>query len=146
VSERGRARGIRWTTLLLGVLFFAQGLGKLLDVPGYTAALRRFPLVPAAAAHEVAVAWLCLELATGAALMVLGVVRGSVRALRIAAVATLLIAAAYATLAFHGYLVGADVPNCTCFGVYLAQRLGGLILIQEALMLWWTGRHLVKAA
>jgi hypothetical protein len=144
VAERERA-GVPWVTVSLGGLFLAQGLGKLADVSGYVEALARFPLVPVATARRVGLAWLGLELATGGALLALGLARRRGVVLRLAAAAAVLIAVAYATLAFHGYFAGAHVPNCTCFGVYLPQRLGMWVLLQEVVMLWWTGRHLVRA-
>jgi hypothetical protein len=135
---------MRWVTFGLGALFLAQGLGKLLDVDGYVAALGRFPLVPADAARPLGVSWIAVEMATGIALLALSSGRARGTALRIASGAAVTLAAAYAVLAYHGYLAGADVPNCTCFGVYLRQRLGVPVLIQEALMLWWTVRHLLR--
>jgi hypothetical protein len=132
-------------TLSLGVLYLAQGLGKALDVDGYVAALVRFPLVRAGAARALGLGWLTFEMVTGGALIALALARRRGLALRLAAGAALLVAAAYATLAFHAYGVHADVRNCTCFGVHLAQRLGAWVLVQEAFMLWWTARHLRRA-
>jgi hypothetical protein len=41
----------------------------------------------------------------------------------------------WAGLAVQAYIRGLPVGNCGCFGVYLAQRLGGFVLVQDALLL-----------
>ncbi|OEU86336.1 hypothetical protein DB35_13240 [Streptomyces abyssalis] len=41
----------------------------------------------------------------------------------------------WSTLAVQAFARGLAVENCGCFGVYLSQRLGWLVLVQDALML-----------
>jgi hypothetical protein len=45
----------------------------------------------------------------------------------------------WSSLAVQAYVRELTVDNCGCFGVYLTQRLGWLVLAQEALTLLYAG-------
>ncbi len=126
----------RWLFTLMGAVFAAQAIGKLLDVGGYTAALAAFQLVPTSALSAVSVIWICAELTAAIALVAAGVASETSRPLRglarFGAGAALAISLAYAVLDVEGYARGLPIRNCTCFGVYLAQRLSWFVLVQEA--------------
>ena len=115
-----------WARRILGVVLLAMGAGKLSDVGGYAAALVAFRVIPVAALHAVAWLWLVAELVAGALL-----VAGKGRA---GGALALVINVAYAALTTQAFARHLAVDNCTCFGVHLRQRLGWLVLAQDAYM------------
>lgn len=141
------SRAKRWAVTLLGALLLAQGLGKALDLTGYAAALQSFDALPAALLWPVALLWTTVELLSGAGLLATGLrLDPPRRASRGAAALGVAIAIGYALLTSQAYLRGLDVANCTCFGVYLAQRLSWFVLLQDAYMLIYSGWVLRKTA
>jgi pyruvate/2-oxoglutarate dehydrogenase complex dihydrolipoamide dehydrogenase (E3) component len=129
--------GSRWLFTMMGAAFLAQGTGKALDVGGYRAALEGFQFVPERAIAAVSALWLSLELAAGLALVLAGLQRRPTRALGMSGpLLALGVSVAYAVLDLQGYARGLSVDNCTCFGVYLAQRLSWFVLLQEAYVIW----------
>jgi hypothetical protein len=137
----------RWLYTFMGATFLAQGAGKALDVDGYRSALDAFRFVPESAIGITSTAWLGLEIAAGVALMVAGLRRRPARGLGVwPALAALAISMGYAVLDLQGYARGLRVENCTCFGVYLAQRLSWFVLLQEAYVIWMMQSLARKAA
>ncbi len=118
--------------IALGLLLAAQGLGKLANLSGYVAALGAFEALPGVLLWPVAVVWLVLEVGSGAAL-----VQG--RFARHGALGALAISVGYALLTVSASVRGLVVPNCTCFGVFLPQALGASVLVQDAIMVIWSG-------
>ncbi len=138
-------RARRWALTLLGVVLLAQGVGKLLNVGGYIAALGAFDLLPVAATGPLVLVWLAVEISAGVGLLVAGLAKQPPRPLSfIAAALGALTAVGYAVLTIQAYVRGIEVANCTCFGVYLAQRLSWFVLLQDAYMLLYTGLMLKK--
>ena len=138
-KEPGTRRS-RWVTTLLGFLFFAQGLGKLLNPFGYVAALSPFDALPSAAIWPVGIAWLSAELLAGMGLIVAGLASHPPRLpSKTAAVLGLVITLAYAIMTTQAFARGLEITNCTCFGVYLAQRLSWFVLLQDAYMILYAG-------
>ena len=45
------------------------------------------------------------------------------------------VTAAYLLMTGQAYVRGLEIENCTCFGVYLAQRLSGFVLVQDIYMI-----------
>jgi hypothetical protein len=130
---------IRWATLVLGALLCLQGLGKLVAAPGYVVALAGFEAVPLVLLWPVAIAWMAAELVCGAVLIWAGVARVMPRRMAlVASIGAFLIQVAYASLTFSARARGVSVENCTCFGVFLAQRLSGWVLAQDVYMLGFT--------
>ncbi len=133
-------RARRWALTLLGALLLAQGVGKLLDVGGYIAALGAFDALPVAANGSLAIIWLAVEISAGVGLLIAGLAKQPPRPLSfIAAALGVLTAVGYAAVTTQAYVRGLEVANCTCFGVYLAQRLSWFVLLQDAYMLLYTG-------
>lgn len=132
---------------MLGALLVLEGAGKLLAPSGYFAALGRFGVVTGGAAMVTGAIWMALELAAGAMLLVAGLANRPPRRLALAAaVVALVLQLAYATLSTQAYARGLAVDNCTCFGVYLAQRLSWFVLVQDAYMIVFAALQLPKIA
>ncbi len=131
-----RSRKARWATTVLGAVLFAQGTGKLLDPGGYVAALEPFAVVPESLLWPVGVVWLAAELVSGIGLLVAGLSMAPPRAFaRVSAVLAVAVTVAYLLMTGQAYLRGLEIENCTCFGVYLAQRLGLFVLVQDIYMI-----------
>ena len=117
-----------WARRILGLVLVAMGLGKLTDVAGYAHALAAFRVIPDGALAAVAWSWLAAELAAGALLLAGG------RAALAGAAGALVINVAYAAMTTQAFARHLSIDNCTCFGVHLRQRLGWLVLAQDAYM------------
>jgi hypothetical protein len=130
---------IRWATLLLGVLLCLQGLGKLIAPRGYADALAGFQALPRSLLWPVAITWMTAELGCGALLVWAGVRRAPSRRVALgASIGAFVIQVGYAALTFSAFARGLHVGNCTCFGVFLAQRLSKWVLAQDLYMLGFT--------
>jgi hypothetical protein len=128
-------------------LLLAQGLGKLAAPTGYFAALARFRALPTSAVVAVGMAFLATEILSGLGLLGAALNRAPNRKLAlVAAVGALAISVGYATLIVQAYVRGLQIDNCTCFGVFLAQRLSPWVIAQEASMLAWTGWLVARMA
>ena len=136
-----RSRKARWATTVLGGVLFAQGTGKLLDPGGYIAALEPFAVISDSLLWPVSlwplgVLWLGTELVSGFGLLVAGLALAPPkRFARISAGLAVAVTAAYLLMTGQAYVRGLEIENCTCFGVYLAQRLSGFVLVQDIYMI-----------
>ena len=119
----------------LGVILLAQGIGKAVDTTGYIEALAAFGALPDAGLGLFGRTWMFAELLSGAGLLATAVGRGQVG--RPAAMGAMAVTTAYLVLTGGAWLRGLDVANCTCFGVYLPQKLSLFVLFQDVLMLMW---------
>lgn len=136
--------GPRWAMAYMGALFVAQGVGKALDPAGYVDALTQFPLVGPVGAGWLAPVWTSAELVVGAAMFVAALARRLPRSLaRFGTFGAMGVALGYTTLVVHGLALGAEVANCTCFGVFLPQRLSAFVLLQE-IVVWIVLASLVR--
>ena len=133
------SRKSRWATTVLGALLLTEGLGKLLDPSGYVAALVPFSIFPAALLWPVGVAWMSVELFSGAGLLIAGLASQPPRTLiRWAAGLGVCVAVAYLVLTGQAFARALEIENCTCFGVYLPQQLSVFVLLQDAYMIVYT--------
>ena len=128
-----------WARRILGLVLVAMGVGKLSDVAGYAHALAAFRVIAVAALPIVAWIWPSAELAAGALLLIGG------RVARAGAIAAVVINVAYAALTTQAFARHLSIANCTCFGVHLRQRLGWLVLLQDAYMIAFSVWVLVKS-
>jgi len=101
---------------LLAAVFWATGLGKALDMPGFARVLTTFAAFPAGSEGVLAVAITLAELALAVALLVPGWQRPA------AGLAVLFLLGNAALLSVT-LLRGIDLANCGCFGVFLARPL-----------------------
>ena len=114
-------------------------MGKFIDLRGYLEALLRFDVWGLATAPAVGSAWASLESASGLGLLAAGLSRAPRRGAALAAaVGAVLVSTGYATLTVSATVRGIAIANCTCFGVFLAQRLSPWVLAQDAYMVVMT--------
>lgn len=114
-------------SVLVGVVLLATALGKALDVPGYVNVLDSYQTFPLAMHWFVAIFVIAFEAAVGLAILFpISNARG--------ALLSLAMHLSYATLAWVTLLRGITVPNCGCFGVFLARPLGWNTVIEDLVM------------
>lgn len=111
----------------IAALLLVTAAGKLLDVAGFAAVLDSYRAFPAWALVPTAVAVPLTELALAAWLL-------SGRRLGGAAGASAGMHAAYAGWAATTLARGVAVPNCGCFGVFLARPLSWGTVLEDAVM------------
>lgn len=98
----------------------ATGIGKLLDIPGFIGVLETYRLFPAWVHPVVAVGMVLIELRL-AEWLLLG------KRLVRTAFFSVLLHSAFTFVSAMTLLRGLELPNCGCFGVFLARPLT-----------WWT--------
>jgi hypothetical protein len=116
VTGRGAAGARVLLQAVLGGLLVATAIGKALDVAGFARVIDTYRLLPSSLLQPVALAVIVGELAVGVWIL-------SGRRLADAALVSALMYAAWAVLLGATLLRGLDLPNCGCFGVFLARRL-----------------------
>jgi hypothetical protein len=111
----------------IGLVLFTTAAGKLLDVRGFARILGSYQALPEGLLLPLAFAIPITELALSIWLF---------SALRLAAAALTSAAVhfAYATWSAVGVLRGLQLPNCGCFGVFLARPLGWNTVAEDTLM------------
>jgi hypothetical protein len=132
------SRKARWGLTVYGLVFVAQGVGKALDPNGYMAALDAFHVLRPAALGPLSLGalglvWTVLELLAGVAMLYGGLARAPAKQLTLAGIMLAFgISCAYLTLDVGAYARHLPIENCTCFGVYLRQRLSWFVILQES--------------
>ncbi|MBU8539302.1 MauE/DoxX family redox-associated membrane protein [Falsiroseomonas tokyonensis] len=112
----------------LAAVFLAAGLAKLVDLPGFTAILDTYRLLPAPLLWPLAVAVVLVEWA-----IALGLVLPTRR--RAAALAAGLLLLGCGTAVGTVLLRGLELVNCGRFGVFLARPPDGMTLLQDMALL-----------
>lgn len=128
-AESGRAVtavgiGLRW---LIALVLLGTALGKSLDLPGFAAVVGTYQVFPDWAFMPVALGITASEWLLGAWLII---GRRAPLACGVAA----LMHAAYAGWAALALLRGITVPNCGCFGVFLARPLTWQTVIEDSVV------------
>lgn len=118
------ANGIRYfiTTVLL-----ATGVGKALDIPGFVAVLVTYQAIPGWGLYPVALGMTGIELALSVWLF-------SGRWLSGAALGSLALHGVFTLWTGVTLLRQIDVPNCGCFGVFLARPLDIWTMVEDLVM------------
>lgn len=133
-ARRIGADALRW---LLAATLFATALGKTLDVAGFVAVLRTYRALPTALEWPIALGVIVAEYALAVALLR--------RRSPPAALVCALMHLAYAGWALVALLRELPIPNCGCFGVFLARPLGWNTVVEDLVVsavsvgLWWLG-------
>lgn len=122
---------------LLGLLFLTMAGGQLRDLPAFRAILATYEF---ASPDVLSVLLQSGELLAGAWLLFAPRRRPIVPAAVFTATSLL-----WALLATQAFVRGLTVPNCGCFGTYLAQPLRWWVLLQDALLLLYSGLLLRRA-
>jgi hypothetical protein len=131
VAPRRGARARRtvgsFLRFAIGLILFATAIGKLLDVPGFAAVLDTYEVFPQWALFPLAVAVPLAELLLAAWLF-------TGRNLFGAALVSAAMHASYAVWAAATLARGMDIPNCGCFGVFLARPLTRSTVVEDGVM------------
>lgn len=129
LSETGKRRLCLLLRIGLGLLILASGVGKALDIDGFAAVLATYELGLSTQALLPLASVVCVvELGLGIWLL------GGV-AVRAAAIAAAMLNFAYFVLLGTALLRGLDLPNCGCFGVYLARPLRWYSPLEDLLLI-----------
>lgn len=126
--------------IAFGALYAAMAAGQLASFGQMPAIVTAYGLVTDMGATALAVALIAGELVSGLWLLA----RPRSRAITPVWVFTA-VAVVWALLAVQAYARGLTVTNCGCFGIYLAQSLNWVVLIQDGLLLLYAGL-LLRAA
>lgn len=111
----------------IGLVLLATSIGKLLDLRGFARVLGTYDVFSAPFLAPLSVAVSALELALAVWLF-------SGRLLARAAAASAVLNGAYAVWAAVGMARGLRIPNCGCFGVFLARPLTWGTVAEDLLM------------
>jgi len=110
-------KALVWTLrLFIGAVLLATGIGKLLDVPGFQNVLVTYQMFPEWSLPVIAIGFVVVELRLAEELLV---GRDLVRAAWLATALHVL----FTVFASVTMLRGLDIPNCGCFGVFMARPL-----------------------
>jgi hypothetical protein len=113
--------------LLLGVILLTTGLGKLLDVPGFIGVIHTYRALPPALVPALAVLMVLVELRL-AEMFLLG------KNLPLASGIATVLHIFFIGWAGTALLRGLDIPNCGCFGVFLARPLSTQTIVEDVVM------------
>lgn len=120
--------------IVFGGLYATMAAGQLASLGQMPAIMTAYGLVADAGAAALAVALISGELASGLWLLARPRSRATAPVWVFAAVTV-----AWALLAVQAYARGLTVTNCGCFGIYLAQRLSWVVVVQDGLLLFYAG-------
>lgn len=101
---------------IIGIILLSTSIGKMLDVPGFILVLKTYQSFPEFSLSVVALTFVIVELKM-AELLLFG------KRLYAAAAASIVIHTFFTIGATVSLLRGLDIPNCGCFGVFLARPL-----------------------
>lgn len=122
----------------LGLLFLATAIGKLLDNRGFAEVLTTYDLFPRGSLLTLGLLLSLTELWLGFQLL-----RNSTAA--VGAAGALAINAGYTGLAVVTNLRGLQIPNCGCFGVFLARPMTWTTVTEDASLTLMTAGFLSMA-
>ncbi len=111
----------------LAILLLTTSIGKLLDVRGFAEVLVTYDLFPEGTLFPIALVLSLVEL-----LLSLWLFSGI--ELRFAALAATLLNLIFTVVAVISNLRGLDIPNCGCFGVFWAQPLTWLTVVEDLVL------------
>ena len=112
---------------LLAILFLATSLGKLLDNRGFAEVLQTYQLFPSFTLMPLALAISLSE-------FTLGIFTLLNKKIKFCSKAILFINSLYLALAIVSNLRGLNIPNCGCFGVFLARPMTWNTVIEDAIL------------
>lgn len=124
IKYKKGTNGIRF---FIAVVLLATGVGKALDIPGFVSVLVTYQAIPEWGLYPVALGMTGTEL-------VLSVWLFSGWRLPEAALAALALHVVFTLWTAATLLRGIDVPNCGCFGVFLARPLDGWTVVEDLVM------------
>ena len=113
--------------IFIGLILGLTALGKGLDLPGFAAVVGTYQVFPE---------FLWLPIATGMTLLevLLAGVLLSGYAIRRAALGSSILHLSFTGWAVLALVRGLDIPNCGCFGVFLARPLTWTTVIEDSVL------------
>jgi hypothetical protein len=119
----------------LAALLLAMAFGQISDLSGFVEIMKTYEVGEDTIAYALTMFLILGELLGGLGLLVANV--GQERWRLYSGGAALGVAFVWSFLALQAFARGLNVPNCGCFGVHLAQPLGGGVLVQDAIFIGW---------
>jgi hypothetical protein len=111
----------------IGLVLIATGVGKGLDLAGFTVVIASYDLLPALLHWPVAIGMTTTELVLGGWLL-------WGRRLVHAALVSAALHASFTAWATIALLRGLQLENCGCFGVFLARPLTWTTVVEDSVM------------
>ena len=127
-----KKKALMFLRFLFGVLFVVTSIGKLLDNRGFAAVLETYQLFPSGIL-------LPFGLFISLSELLLGIFILWGKNLFRCALLNFGIQVAYLTLAITSNLRGLDIPNCGCFGVFLARPMTLWTIVENAVLVILAG-------
>ncbi len=113
---------------MIGFILLATGIGKLLDVPGFINILETYQLFPIWTLPVIAVAMVLIEIRL-AEWFLLG------KNLTRTALFSTLLHGAFTFISALTLIRGLQLPNCGCFGVFMARPLTWWTVLEDLVLL-----------
>jgi len=119
-------------------ILLATGIGKALDIPGFTEVL---------ITYQALADWMLYPVAIGATFVeiILSIWLFSGRLLSLGALSSLGLHAVFTIWTAVAYMRGQDIPNCGCFGVFFARPLDGWTIVEDFVMVGFSAALFVLA-
>lgn len=116
----------------IAIVLLTTGLGKALDIPGFVEVL---------ITYQAFAEWMLYPIAIGmtATELIISIWLFSGKRIAEAALASLALHTIFTLWATATYLRGIDIPNCGCFGVFLARPLDGWTIFEDLVMVAFSG-------
>ena len=128
----------RFLRFFIAVILLTTGLGKALDIPGFVEVL---------ITYQAFADWMLYPVALGmiAAELILSFWLFSGRIIFWAAFSSLGLHTVFTLGASVTVMRGLDIPNCGCFGVFFARPLDGWTIVEDLVMVAFSGLLMVSA-
>ncbi len=122
----------RCLRFFIATVLFASGSGKALDIPGFVEVLITYQALADWMLYPVALGMTATEL-------ILSFWLFSGRLISWAALASLGLHAVFTLWIAATLMRGLDIPNCGCFGVFFARPLDGWTIVEDLVMVAFSG-------
>ena len=135
IANKTFGRGLR---LFIAVVLLTTGLGKALDIPGFVEVLITYQALADWMLYPVALGMTATELIISFWLF-------SGRLVFWAALASLGLHVVFTLWTAVTFLRGLGIPNCGCFGVFFARPLDGWTIVEDLVMVAFSGLLIVSS-
>ncbi len=122
----------RCLRFFIATVLFTSGSGKALDIPGFVEVLITYQALADWMLYPVALGMTATEL-------ILSFWLFSGRLISLAALASLGLHAVFTLWIAVTFMRGLDIPNCGCFGVFFARPLDGWTIVEDLVMVTFSG-------
>ena len=128
----------RLLRFFIAAILLTTGLGKALDIPGFVEVLITYQAFADWMLYPVALSMIAAEL-------ILSFWLFSGRIIFWAAFSSLGLHTVFTLWASVAVLRGLDIPNCGCFGVFFVRPLDGWTIVEDLVMVAFSGLLMVSA-